>query len=98
MREGVLQSERAAQSQHQLPLPEIVRVQEGERREILLPSIFTDGDIHLPIQADQFCGHQVPVRLLPLFASPKNLDFDAAGVLHYVSVGDDVPVGVHNDA
>ena len=97
MREGVLQSERAAQSQHQLPLPEIVRVQEGKRREILSLDLH-HGDIHLPIQSDQFRGHQVPVRLLPLFVAPKNLDVDAAGVPHYMSVGDDIPVGVHNDA
>ena len=97
MSQGILQPQRAAHSQHQLPLPQVVRVHEGKCRQILSLDLH-HRDIHLPVQPDQFRWHQVPVRLLPPFVAPKNVDVDAAGVPHYMSVGDDIPVRVHNDA
>jgi hypothetical protein len=77
-------------------LPKVIRVHEGKRREILSLDLHY-GDIHLPIHPDQFRRQHVPLWLLPLFVAPENLDRDATGVLHYVSVGDDIPVRVHND-
>ena len=34
----------------------------------------------------------------PLFVSLQHLDFDGAGILNDMGVGDDIPVGVHDDA
>ena len=95
MRQGVLQSERTAQGQNQLPLPEFIRVQEGKRREVLFLHLH-DGDIRLAVESDQFRGNPVRVRIFSSFVAPKYLDLDAAGVVHYMSVGDDIPVRVYN--
>ncbi len=99
-----VQPHRAAEGEHQLTRTDLLRVGEVERRQPLLRHL-DDGEIGLVVHGHHLRGHEVGSRLQHRVVRRvvgawrrRNLHLDPSRALDHVRVGDDVAVGVDDDA
>ena len=102
-RHGVLQPQRTAEGEHELTGPQIVRIGELQVRNAVSIDL-QHGQIGLPVQPHEAGFEKLPARLEDRSSAQETLgrlgqlDTDAGRSLHDVPIGDDVALGIQDDA
>ena len=98
-RYGVVEPERAAERDHDLPGPKVVGIAEGQRRQAGRLDL-DDGEVGLEIETDDAAVQQPPARRQDRAAGRhgRHLDADALRAADHVRVGHDEARGVDDRA